>query len=122
MSDYAHSLRPSLLSIVETSPSRSATEVLFDRFRLAIARVFSCRHRRMGRPFTRDGLTYRTCLRCGMRRGFDLNSWSGFGPYYSALATGKRGQSAMSGEKSPERTFAVTVARPDRGPVLVVNK
>ncbi|HKO45271.1 MAG TPA: hypothetical protein VJU84_18500 [Pyrinomonadaceae bacterium] len=122
MSSYEHSLRPSLLSIVETSPSRSATEILFDRFRLAIARVFSCRHRRMGRPFTRDGLTYRTCLGCGMRRGFDLTSWSSYGPYYCASATGTRGQSAASSEKTPECTLAIAVARPDRGPVLVANK
>ena len=121
MSGHEHSLRPSLLSIVETSPSRSATEVLFDRFRLVMVRVFSCRHRRMGRPFTRDGLTYRTCLWCGMRRGFDLNTWSGYGPYYSALATGTRGQSTASSEKSPKCTLAA-VPRPDRAPVLVANK
>jgi len=44
--------------------------------------LFRCWHRRMGWPLTRDGLTYRACLKCGMRRGFNPKTWKTFGPYY----------------------------------------
>jgi hypothetical protein len=51
-----------------------------------IARIFSCWHRRMSRPFTRDGLTYRVCLRCGVQRRFDLDQWTTKGHYYREKA------------------------------------
>lgn len=40
--------------------------------RSAVRRVFWCRHSLMSRPFTRDGRTYRVCLKCGKCRDFDL--------------------------------------------------
>jgi len=43
----------------------------------------TCRHRRMSRPFTNDGETYCVCLRCGMQRAFDLDTWKMRGPYYN---------------------------------------
>jgi hypothetical protein len=43
----------------------------------------TCRHRRMSRPFTNDGETYCVCLRCGMQRAFDLDTWEMRGPYYN---------------------------------------
>ena len=43
-----------------------------------------CWHRKMSRPFTRDGETYRVCLRCGMHRQFDLREWQTKGDYYNA--------------------------------------
>ena len=46
-----------------------------------MASVFGCRHRRMGRPFTREGRTYRVCLACGMSRDFDPATWKTYGPY-----------------------------------------
>lgn len=57
----------------------------------------TCRHRRMSRPFTNDGDTYCVCLRCGMQRAFDLDTWKLRGPYYNdsrrtarSMATTKR--------------------------------
>jgi len=44
--------------------------------------LFRCWHRKMSRPFTRDGQTFRVCLRCGMRRDFDLDAWKMTGDYY----------------------------------------
>lgn len=41
-----------------------------------------CWHRKMSRPFTRDGRTFCVCLRCGMRRDFDLKAWKSTGGYY----------------------------------------
>jgi hypothetical protein len=40
-----------------------------------------CLRHRMGRPFTREGRTYRVCLSCGMTRDFDTATWKTFGPY-----------------------------------------
>jgi hypothetical protein len=50
--------------------------------RYMIPPFFICWHRRMSRPFTRDGETYRVCLRCGIRRQFDLKQWETKGNYY----------------------------------------
>ena len=46
------------------------------------AMLLKCWHTDMSRPFTRDSETYRTCLDCGARRKFDLESWEMQGPYY----------------------------------------
>ena len=51
---------------------------LFERL---MARVFGCRHHRLGLPITREGRTYRVCLSCGMSRDFDTATWETFGPY-----------------------------------------
>jgi hypothetical protein len=50
--------------------------------RYLIPPFFICWHRKMSRPFTRDGETYRVCLRCGIRRQFDLKQWRTKGDYY----------------------------------------
>ena len=49
-----------------------------------ISKFWTCWHRRMSRPFTRDGETYRVCLRCGVHRRFDLEQWKTKGSYYRA--------------------------------------
>ena len=54
---------------------------LLGPFRL-ISKLWSCWHRHMSRPFTRDGETYRVCLRCGVHRRFDLEAWKTKGAYY----------------------------------------
>jgi hypothetical protein len=48
-----------------------------------INRIFSCWHIRMSRPFTHERESYRTCLRCGMRRAFDVDIWKSQGRFYS---------------------------------------
>ena len=54
-----------------------------ESMRVAAARAFVwCRHKGMSRPFTHEGRTYRVCLKCGMRRDFDLRSWKMYGPFY----------------------------------------
>ena len=51
-----------------------------------------CRHARLSRPFTREGRTYRVCIKCGMRRDFDLRNWKTYGPYYKdELCAGRFG-------------------------------
>jgi|GEM_PF-1717257 len=46
-------------------------------------RIFSCWHLKMSRPITRGRETYRSCVRCGMRREFDLETWTLKGRFYS---------------------------------------
>jgi hypothetical protein len=53
-----------------------------------LRRLTGCWHRKMTRPFTFGHRSYRTCLRCGMRRDFDLETWTMTGPYYREAATG----------------------------------
>ena len=59
------------------------------RTRLLISRVFVCWHRKLSRPFSHGGETYRVCLRCGMQRRFDLNEWKTKGDYYNSQVRGK---------------------------------
>jgi hypothetical protein len=44
--------------------------------------LFECWHRRMSWPITRDGQTYRTCVKCGVRRNFDPKTWKSVGSFY----------------------------------------
>jgi hypothetical protein len=48
-----------------------------------IRRLFSCWHLKMSRPFTRGRDSYRVCLRCGMRRAFDVKGWRSTGRFYA---------------------------------------
>ncbi|PWT89558.1 MAG: hypothetical protein C5B55_11180 [Blastocatellia bacterium] len=54
-----------------------------DGFNYLFGRIFRCWHRKMSRPFTRDTESYRACLRCGMRRNFDLKTWRSTGRFYT---------------------------------------
>ena len=47
-----------------------------------VSKLWSCWHRKMSRPFTHEGETYRVCLKCGMRREFDLEAWKTGRSYY----------------------------------------
>ena len=55
---------------------------ILSAFEVRVGSLFRCGHRRMGWPITRDGQTYRACLKCGMRRGFDPKTWKTFGSFY----------------------------------------
>ena len=46
------------------------------------SKLWSCWHRKMSRPFTHEGETYRVCLKCGMRLEFDLEAWKTGHSYY----------------------------------------
>ena len=49
-----------------------------------VNRVFGCWVHDLGRPFTSNGRTYRVCVKCGMGRRFDTNTWKTYGPYHRA--------------------------------------
>ena len=72
--------------ILTSVPQHDLTELgekHADIFSYAVSRVFSCWHLRLSRPFTHGRESYRSCLRCGMRRSFDLKNWKSSGRYYS---------------------------------------
>ena len=80
MSAYEQIFHPVVLKEV---PARAAKiESPQPLLRNLVSRVFVCWHRKMSRPFTRAGETYRVCLRCGMHRQFDLQEWKTKGVYY----------------------------------------
>ena len=47
-----------------------------------VRRVFGCWRHRMGWPITRNGKTFRSCVKCGTCRRFDPETWKSFGPFY----------------------------------------
>ena len=47
-----------------------------------LTHLFGCWHKKMGTPFTRGSQTYRTCMRCGAHRKFDMMLRKNTGPYY----------------------------------------
>ena len=49
-----------------------------------LARLFGCRHRSMSPPFTGGEETYRSCMRCGARRVFNVERGKMTGAYYYA--------------------------------------
>ena len=50
-----------------------------------LTRIFGCWHGQMNRPFTQNNDTYRTCMKCGARRHFNLGRSKMTGAYYYAL-------------------------------------
>ena len=44
--------------------------------------LFGCWHARMSKPITMDGETYKYCLRCGVRRRYDLETFETTGGFY----------------------------------------
>ncbi len=69
--------------VLTAIPSPNLFDLKFDKFKYVVTRMTGCWHLRMSWPFTRGNETYRACLRCGMRRGFDLEAWKSSGPFYA---------------------------------------
>ena len=84
---------------------------LLGKLRYLFLPLLFCWHRKMSRPFTRDGETYRVCLRCGARRQFDLEQWKTKGDYYNPKERQNRSaqprlqlvESAVRHETEPRR-------------------
>lgn len=53
-----------------------------ENVRYLAKRLFNCWHLKLSRPITRGHESYRACLRCGMHRAFDPESWTPSGPFY----------------------------------------
>jgi hypothetical protein len=46
------------------------------------AKLFGCEHKNISRPFTAGGTSYRTCLQCGARKQFNLDTLETYGSFY----------------------------------------
>lgn len=82
MSAYGQTLHPTVLKEDHADGWKRALRLL-GKLRYLFLPLFFCWHRKMSRPFTRDGETYRVCLRCGVHRQFDLKEWKTKGDYYN---------------------------------------
>jgi hypothetical protein len=47
-----------------------------------IGKLFGCWHKKLSRPFTNRNASYRACLNCGARKGFDTRTLQTIGPFY----------------------------------------
>lgn len=47
-----------------------------------MGKIFGCGHEELSRPFSRNGVGFRECLRCGARRHFDLKTLTTVGGFY----------------------------------------
>ena len=65
-------------------PNENHREKIAGSLHYFLQRLIGCHHRHLSLPITRDGCTYRSCARCGMRREFDLTTWRSKGRYYQA--------------------------------------
>lgn len=83
MSAYGQTLHPTLLKEIHTDGRKHRALRLLGKLRYLFLPLLFCWHRKMSRPFTRDGETYRVCLRCGVHRQFDLKEWKTKGDYYN---------------------------------------
>lgn len=48
-----------------------------------IKRIFGCWHLKLSRPTTTNNTTYRYCVKCGMRRNYDLETFELKGGFYN---------------------------------------
>jgi len=62
----------------------SSTLSLNDAAKRLVQRLFGCWQHDLGRPFTRQGRTYRVCVKCGLSRDFNLTTWKTYGASYQA--------------------------------------
>jgi hypothetical protein len=81
MSAYEQLLHPAVQKSARHINPWHIISWLLGPFRF-ISKLWTCWHRHMSRPFTRNGETYRVCLRCGVLRHFDLEAWKMKGAYY----------------------------------------
>jgi hypothetical protein len=54
-----------------------------------MTRLVGCSHKEMGRPFAEGNVRYRSCMKCGARRQFNLDTFETFGKFYLPPATTK---------------------------------
>jgi len=84
MSAFEQILHPPVLKDI-SAEERSQRNLVLQKLRYLAPPIFVCWHRKMSRPFTRKGETYRVCLRCGMHRRFDLEEWKTKGEFYNPV-------------------------------------
>ena len=48
-----------------------------------VNRLLGCWQHDLSRPFTRNGKSYRVCMKCGMSKDFNLSTWKTHGGLYA---------------------------------------
>jgi hypothetical protein len=71
------------LSSIPQSDLFDLRKTYVNSLKYSVSRVFGCWHLQMSRPITHGRESYRCCLRCGMRRSFDPQTWKASGRFYS---------------------------------------
>ncbi|HUF05573.1 MAG TPA: hypothetical protein VMM38_15540 [Aridibacter sp.] len=78
----------SLMTRIESSESAMEKEVFGKRIGV-VARLFGCRHKDLGRPFSDGKVSYRSCISCGARKRFDTETLVTHRTfYYPPMASG----------------------------------
>jgi hypothetical protein len=62
---------------------KERSRVLNDAAKRLVQRLLGCWQHDLSRPFTRQGKSYRVCLKCGMSRDFNLDTWKTQGQSYT---------------------------------------
>ena len=62
---------------------KERSRVLNDAAKRLVQRLLGCWQHDLSRPFTRQGKSYRVCLKCGMSKDFNLDTWKTHGRFYS---------------------------------------
>ena len=60
------------------------------RFGDFVTRILGCWHTQMSRPFSHQGQAYRSCLKCGAQRKFNLGNWEMQGSFYYKQASARQ--------------------------------
>lgn len=66
-----------------TKDHAQRSRALKDAAQRVVVRLLGCWQHDLSRPFTRDGKTYRVCVKCGLSRDFNLNTWETHGASYA---------------------------------------
>jgi hypothetical protein len=76
-------MQTTTLSSTHLSGGFVSGRTVFEPAKYLVTRVFGCWHLKLTRPITHDNEAYRACIRCGMRRAFNLETWHAEGPFYA---------------------------------------
>ena len=55
----------------------------FGKQQTIMTRIFGCWHPRVSKLMTIDNVTFRCCLKCGMRKNYDPETFESRGAFYS---------------------------------------
>ena len=79
----------------------------------ALFYVLRCRHAQTSFPMTREGLTYITCLKCGLHQLYDPESMQGYGPWTNTPAAAVERATVVAIKKglAPDRRSATRVRK-----------
>ena len=113
MSGHEHSLSPTVLRIATRENERSSWQVFVGWLQYLMMRASSCWHREMSRPFTHEGASYRICLRCGMKRNFDLQNWRMKGRYHNDARIVRDVSAPVIRDTQPAREWKFRIHTPN---------